>query len=463
MKKPDFVISVLLVPADFLLVLLASLSAYYLRFSETVSSLRPVFYEMSFEKYFDISVSVAILAVVIFSLNGFYTMKSKKLVKEVPKVISGVSLVLVVLIMAIFFKRELFSSRFIIIFAWALSIVYLIVIRIIFLLIKNYFLKKGWGLSPVLVLGQASERDLLVSTYQADPTLGFKVVGQVSDLLALQQDQNLMQLVDQKKISTIIEADSAVSKTEALDMLTFCQENHITLEYVANLFQAQSLHLNLSSVAGLPLIEIQATPLAGWRRVYKRIFDFFGALVLLIILSPLFLVLAILIKVTSDGPVFVSLDRVGMRGKIFGMYKFRSMIKDAHILKSDMMAYNERPDGPLFKMKNDPRVTKVGKFIRRWSLDELAQVFNVLTGKMSLVGPRPHEPIEVSKYEKGYKKLLTVKPGITGLAQVSGRASLSFYEEAKLDIFYIENWSLMLDLIILLKTFKVVIKRDAAY
>ncbi len=141
------------------------------------------------------------------------------------------------------------------------------------------------------------------------------------------------------------------------------------------------------------------------------------------------------------------------------MYKFRSMVNDAHAMKKNILQYNERKDGPLFKMKNDPRVTKLGRYLRHLSIDELPQFFNVFLGQMSLVGPRPHEPEEVSQYQRGYKKLLTIKPGITGLAQVSGRSDLLFSEEAKLDIFYIENWSLLLDLVIFLKTPWIILKK----
>ena len=142
---------------------------------------------------------------------------------------------------------------------------------------------------------------------------------------------------------------------------------------------------------------------------------------------------------------------------------FRSMIKNAHKMKKEIMEQNERKDGPLFKIKNDPRITNLGKFLRKYSIDELPQLFNVLKGDMSLVGPRPHESEEVEKYKRGYKRLLNIKPGISGMAQVSGRSSLIFSEEAKLDIFYIENWSLFLDLIILIKTIKVIFKKEESY
>jgi len=172
----------------------------------------------------------------------------------------------------------------------------------------------------------------------------------------------------------------------------------------------------------------------------------------LVVSSPIFLTIAILIKIDSAGPIFVKLERIGEKGKKFTLYKFRSMVKNAHSLKKDLVEFNERADGPLFKIKNDPRITRIGRFLRRMSLDELPQFFNVLKGHMSLVGPRPHEPEEVSKYERWQKKLLAIKPGITGLAQISGRSDLKFEEEAKLDIYYIENWSLKLDWQIVFKT-----------
>ena len=367
----------------------------------------------------------------------------------------------VVLILFIFLQRELFSSRFIIILAWALAILYLSIARIFIVLIRNTFFQKGWGLARVIVLGGSATRQVIVNEYKNNPRLGFKVVDVFYDLAKLQEIDKVQKLITDKKIDYIIQTDSTISKDQALDLLTFCQENHLSLKYVANLFQAQSLHLNLGSIAGLPLIEIQGTPLDGWGKVAKRIFDFVVSFVLLTVLSPLFLLLAFLVKFNSKGSVFVSLSRVGMKGKMFKMYKFRSMIKNAHELKAEMMKYNERSDGPLFKMKNDPRITSIGKILRRTSLDELPQLFNVLIGNMSLVGPRPHEPEEVLKYQKGYKKLLGIKPGITGMAQVSGRSNLLFAEEAKLDVFYIENWSLLLDMIILLKTPFIVIKKEA--
>ncbi|MBT6690760.1 sugar transferase [Candidatus Parcubacteria bacterium] len=462
MKKADFITNIVLVPIDFVLLTLAGISAYYLRFSSSIVEIRPVFYEMLFSDYLTLVVRVAVFAILVFAVSGFYRMDNKKLARELPRIISGVSTVFVILILAIFMQRELFSSRFVIILAWVLAIAYLFISRIIIVIIRNYFFKSGHGLANIVVLGRDSNRQLVIDEYKNNPQFGFKVFAQFDDLEELKNNGDILEKINKRKIDNIIQTDSSISKENALNLLTFCQENQLSLQYAASLFQAHSLNLNFSSVAGLPIIEIQGTPLDGWRRVAKGFFDIVGSVLLVIILSPLFLVLGILVKSTSKGQIFVSLSRVGIKGKVFKMYKFRSMVKDAHKMKQEIMENNERHDGPLFKMKNDPRVTKFGRWLRRTSLDELPQLFNVLRGQMSLVGPRPHEPEEVSKYQRGYKKLLTIKPGITGMAQVSGRSNLAFAEEAKLDIFYIENWSMLLDLIILLKTPRALFRNDEA-
>jgi len=177
-----------------------------------------------------------------------------------------------------------------------------------------------------------------------------------------------------------------------------------------------------------------------------------GSILAMIILSPVFLILPLVIKMDSRGKAVYRTHRVGARGKKFYLYKFRSMVSGADKMKEELMQKNERPDGPLFKMENDPRITGIGKFLRRTSLDEIPNFWNVLIGNMSLVGPRPHEPREVERYQKHHRKLLDIKPGITGLAQVSGRSTLDFEMEVKLDTLYIETWSMRLDILILLKT-----------
>jgi lipopolysaccharide/colanic/teichoic acid biosynthesis glycosyltransferase len=179
------------------------------------------------------------------------------------------------------------------------------------------------------------------------------------------------------------------------------------------------------------------------------------------LLSPLFLIIGIIIRIDSEGSTFVRLERISQHQE-FGLYKFRSMIKNAEELKGDLIEYNERKDGPLFKIKNDPRVTRVGRILRKTRIDELPQLINVFKGEMSLVGPRPHQPDEIERYEKHHKKVLLIKPGMTGMAQISGSSDLLFEEEGKLDTYYIENWSLGKDIYILLKTIIFLFKDKSA-
>ncbi|WP_436892073.1 sugar transferase [Nocardiopsis dassonvillei] len=215
-------------------------------------------------------------------------------------------------------------------------------------------------------------------------------------------------------------------------------------------------------VAGLPLLHVEHPELAGARRVVKSAFDRGAAALALVLLSPLFLALAVLIRWEDRGPVFFTQTRVGRGGSEFPVYKFRTMVVGAEALKAALRSRNEH-DGVLFKMRRDPRVTRVGAWLRRYSLDELPQLVNVVRGEMSLVGPRPPLPEEVARYGHDVRRRLVVKPGLTGLWQVSGRSDLSWEESVRLDLRYVENWSLTLDIQILWKTWSAVIRGAGAY
>jgi exopolysaccharide biosynthesis polyprenyl glycosylphosphotransferase len=215
-------------------------------------------------------------------------------------------------------------------------------------------------------------------------------------------------------------------------------------------------------VAGLPLLQLDHPELAGGKQVIKAVFDRMAAGLALIVLAPLFVVIALAIRLDDQGPVFFKQTRVGRDGQTFKLFKFRTMIVDAEQRKLQLQTLNEGA-GVLFKMRRDPRVTKVGASLRRWSLDELPQLFNVLKGDMSLVGPRPALPDEVARYGDHMRRRLVVKPGITGLWQVSGRSGLSWEEAFRLDLRYVDNWSIMLDLQIIWKTFSAVTGGSGAY
>ncbi len=258
-------------------------------------------------------------------------------------------------------------------------------------------------------------------------------------------------------------------------MLDFADDHHIILQYAANLLDTISnKNIEINIIDNIPVIEIKRTPLDGWFKIIKRLTDLIFSILGIILLSLPMLIVAIIIKLDSEGPVFYIQKRVGSKG-IFNMYKFRSMQllycvgenyggKFAEKFYTDLINNPNKNirSGLLPKINNDPRWTRAGKIIRMFSIDELPQLFNVLIGDMSLVGPRPHIPREVNRYTQTHKRLLAIKPGITGLSQISGRSDLDFDEEVRLDVYYIENWSLLLDLSIILKTPFVLFKRRSA-
>ncbi|WP_426939898.1 sugar transferase [Pseudarthrobacter sp. S6] len=220
--------------------------------------------------------------------------------------------------------------------------------------------------------------------------------------------------------------------------------------------------IHTQQVAGLPLIHVTTPTLEGGQRVAKRLFDVCTAGFLIVATLPIMIVLAVLVKTGSTGPVLFSQERVGMEGQHFRMLKFRSMVVDAEDRLADLADKNQG-NGVLFKIKDDPRVTLVGKFLRKYSLDELPQLYNILVGSMSLVGPRPPLPKEVAVYEHDVRRRLLVKPGLTGLWQVSGRSNLSWQDSVRLDLYYVENWSLAGDLVIMLRTIRAVFRSTGAY
>jgi exopolysaccharide biosynthesis polyprenyl glycosylphosphotransferase len=229
-----------------------------------------------------------------------------------------------------------------------------------------------------------------------------------------------------------------------------------------SLVEVAGPRLSIRPVSGLPLLQVEQPQFAGGRRIVKSTFDRTVALCALVLLSPLLAGISLAVRLTSRGPAFFTQQRIGRDGAPFTMVKFRSMVVDAEAQREHLIAHSDR-DGLMFKMHADPRITKVGGWLRRYSLDELPQLFNVLGGSMSLVGPRPPLPEEVERYGDDVRRRLLVKPGVTGLWQVSGRADLSWEESVRLDLRYVDNWSLAADLLILWKTARAVVRGSGAY
>ncbi|MDZ4209561.1 MAG: sugar transferase, partial [Candidatus Curtissbacteria bacterium] len=390
--------------------------------------------------------------------------------RESRKILTLCGIWVMTIITYFFFTRTFPFSRLAIIYSWGLTLLFVILGRALIRVVQTGFLKMGIGQRRLLFIGNNDITKEIAKLLSQNPS--YKIVGlmgettHTSDLKNLGSITNLEYILKKKNIDEVIQTKSNISETQAEDILEICDLYHTNYKFIPDLLDVRRTNIEIETIGSIPIISIKATPLDGWGKVAKRTMDVLGALLGFIVLSPIFLITAIAIKIDSKGPIlFAKLDdgspvkRVGQHGKLLKFYKFRSMHPNTNNLRYGALAKkNIRKDGPLVKIEGDPRITRVGKFIRRYSIDELPQLFNVLTGNMSLVGPRPHLPEEVAKYSRHHRFVLTIKPGLTGLPQTSGRSDLSFEEEVKLDRYYIENWSIWKDLKLIFKTIGVILK-----
>lgn len=331
---------------------------------------------------------------------------------------------------------------------------------------------KGKLLRDVIAVGYLEDLTHLQKTLVAEPQCGLRIVGVClpgiehedaikSDLPVLGDLDDVSDVVRQHGCHAVAVINRVSS--EYLRHLSWSLEDeNVDLLVHPGLMEVAGPRMHIRPHVGLPLLHIEQPHFFGWRRVLKRTFDLTATGLGLMIISPVLLGLAVIVKLGDRGPVFFHQTRVGLNGEIFKMIKFRSMVTDAEARLAAIQEQNEGA-GPLFKMENDPRITRVGRFMRRYSLDELPQLFNVMKGEMSLVGPRPPLESEVASYGHHTHRRLLVTPGLTGLWQVSGRSLLSWEESVRLDLRYVENWSLSLDMLILWKTAGAVVGKSGAY
>lgn len=355
------------------------------------------------------------------------------------------------------------------------------------LLIARFFIRQflqverqvGRSMSRVLIIGGPSSVEHLARSFMLHPMAGYLPVAtylpgsppgtEVASELRL---PTLGYRTDSESIAVAVEAfrpDAvALSGGVQLPPQSIRSLGWALADLDIRMIMAPALtdiagpRIHTQPVAGLPLIHVSTPNLAPGQRLVKRIFDLCGAVSLIVIAMPVLLLVAVIIRLDSPGPVIFRQERIGANGVKFIMFKFRTMVVDAEKLLGTLRLENQGNE-VLFKMRHDPRVTRVGPTIRRFSLDELPQLFNVLGGSMSLVGPRPPLPAEVQKYEPHVHRRLLVRPGLTGLWQVSGRSLLSWEDTVRLDLYYVENWSLAGDFVILLRTIRAVFRRTGAY
>ncbi|MCS7178707.1 MAG: undecaprenyl-phosphate glucose phosphotransferase [Anaerolineae bacterium] len=359
---------------------------------------------------------------------------------------------------------EVDYPRAMMVYAWFLTIVLVTVGRLAHGRLRAALQARGWGRDRVLVVGTGDVARMILQKILGNPSLGYQVVGAVEvegyptvalPAPILGHARDLGTLIEEHQIDEVIIALPEATHQEILTLISECERGRVTIKVFPDLFQIIAGPMGIGDLGGLPLLTVREVALRGWRRAAKRLMDIVGATVGLILLSPLMLLTAILIKLDSPGPAFYVQERMGLDARPFPMLKFRSMRQDAEA------------QGPGWTRPGDPRVTRLGSILRRLNVDELPQLINVLLGEMSLVGPRPERPVYVAQFRRSiprYMERHREKAGMTGWAQVNGlRGDTSIAERTKYDLWYIENWSLLLDLKILLRTLVNIFRSPNAY
>jgi exopolysaccharide biosynthesis polyprenyl glycosylphosphotransferase len=465
MKKSELIFNLITIPADAFMLFLAGIVSFYLR-QKSINIVGPILYQLRAEDLLLIAYKLIPALLLIFAWLGLYNLRgTRKFASEFSKVILGVSVGLFLVVLVFFFDQTIFPSRFIILATWGLGIIFVIFGRLIIKFFQQWLFSISYGLHKLVIVNGQNSNSEIIEKFYKNKSYGYEIVKEVdfnkNTLVVLEK------LFTERKIDEVLQSNTTLSDEDNLKLVEFCRNKGLQFSFVPDLFQVQRNSVETNDINGIPVICLKNTPLDGWGKVAKRIMDIILSIICLILTSPLFLIIAIAIKLDSKGKAIYSALRGG-RNKDFDFYKFRSMFSHlsigeeyggthAEIIRHELWNKNARGNdkAPFLKVQNDPRVTKVGKFLRKTKLDEIPQFWNVLRGDMSMVGPRAHVLDEVERYRSRYRRMFSIKPGIFGISQIAQATwqNLPFEEEIRLNTFYIENWSLWLDIKILAKSF----------
>ncbi|GAB4210114.1 MAG: sugar transferase [Roseiflexaceae bacterium] len=416
------------------------------------------------------------LLLALFVLKGLYRLpRTAGVFEHAGMIVSSTTTGIAMLIVGVFaLQSSPFYSRWIFPFAWAAIIVLLCAWRVLLVNARRWRWTRGHGRERVLVVGGTGLGRGVMESLVAQPFLGYALVGYLDDrepppterrdghFRYLGPVHELVTIALSQQIEQVILALPFWEHSRLPDLVRACRRAGVEFRLVPDLYELSFDRVDIGNIGSVPLIALKELSLKGLNLLIKRAMDITLVLLTAPLVLPLMGVLALLVRRDSPGPAIFRQQRVGKGGRLFTVYKFRTMVQDAEERKAELAALNEA-DGPLFKMRDDPRRTRFGAFLRKYSLDELPQLWNILLGDMSLVGPRPPTPDEVDRYQDWHKRRLEVTPGLTGLWQVLGRSDTSFDEMVRLDIYYAENWSPMMDLRIMLQTVPVVVSAKGAY
>ena len=443
--------------------------------AHTCTHLTSACYQFSSFRFLGIGVVVGLL--LIFALRGLYSIRlTGSWFRQAWTIVSSTTLGAAFLITYYFVFQPPSNSRLLVPFVWAAAIVVLCVGRLIVSTVMGMLYRRGFGETRLLVVGSGRLGKLMMQHIAASPSLGYSIVGFLHDMKEEEEPgdfgrfkmlgtlEDLGMVIRSMQIDEVIIALPSNLHEQSIRSVRLCERLGTSFKLVPDLYEYElSLsRIDMDAIEGIPLIGIKQESLNRVQQLVTRTVDFGLSVIGLVVGLPFWVCIALAIKLTSPGVVVYRQTRIGWNGRPFKVFKFRTMYKDAEQRLDDLLYRNEA-QGPLFKIKDDPRITPVGKFLRRTSFDEIPQLLNVIKGEMSLVGPRPPLPQEVATYAEWQKARLSIKPGMTGLWQVRGRSDISFDEGVLMDLYYIENWSLHLYFMILLRTIPAVLFSRGAY
>jgi exopolysaccharide biosynthesis polyprenyl glycosylphosphotransferase len=457
-RKINLFLAVSLVAIDGLMTALAFFLAYWLRLWINIPS--PPVNIQPFQNYLGMMAIQVLTMLTVFFFSKLYHLKRGiSRLDEFSTIFAASSIgnIMSIAFTSLLFKNsplELDYSRGMVVYAWLLTIVLVFLGRVLHNAIRFSLHSRGVAADRVLIVGTGEVGQIILHKIRHAPRLGYEVVGfvdgasaqkEVVDVPILGGVDDIPSIIDAYEIDEVIIGLPEASHQEILTIISRCEREKVSIKVFPDVFQIMASEVSIGELGGLPLLTIRDIALRGWKLTLKRAVDLIGSAVGLVVLSPLMMLVALLVKLDSPGPVFYPQERMGLDAKPFWMLKFRSMWEDA-----------EATTGPVWATKDDPRRTKIGASIRRFSIDELPQLINVLVGEMSLVGPRPERPVFVEQFRQSIPRYMDrhrEKAGITGWAQVNGlRGDTSIAERTKYDLWYTENWSLLLDFKIVLRT-----------
>ncbi len=467
-RKADVLFTFLLVTNDLVMVALAFYLAYWLRQWIAVP---PAVAIAPFGDYVGMMfIQVATMLLLYFFSRLYDVKRSMPRLDEFYRIFAATSIgsISTIAFTTFLFKNttlELDFPRAMVIYAWLLTVVFVMIGRSLLVLLRNWLRRRGLWADRLLIIGTGDVGRMILQKVRQMPRLGYQVVGfvdgdtpsseRIMDVPVLGQVDDIPDLIEKYEIEEVIIGRPELSHQELLAIISRCERGQVGIKIFPDLFQIIATELSIGDLGGLPLLSVRDVALRGWKLTLKRGVDLVGSAVGLVILSPILMLLAMAIKLDSPGPVLYAQERMGLDAKPFWCFKFRSMRTDAE------------KQGPGWTVEDDPRVTRLGRLIRRFSIDELPQLINVFVGEMSLVGPRPERPIYVEQFRRSIPRYMDrhrEKAGMTGWAQVNGlRGDTSIAERTKYDLWYIENWSLWLDFKIMLRTLASVLGDRHAY